>query len=188
MTENHADKELNDIEKMIEQIPEQLKKEPRTENKEIILTKKPEKEYTINNFYDYNLGIKNIEGDYPKLATMDKLVSLSKEEVNKAVLPEYNGDGEFADFAKGFFMHNNTQPKDITSGSLNMQELYDFCIGFDKLNLFAKKVQTITSETVKVKTYVAKSLVSKNESFSEFGYNYIYSTVLETYINEDEIA
>lgn len=155
-------------------------------NKDIILNKKIP-EYTLNNMPAYSLGIKNIEdGNLPVTANLDKLLPLTETEIQKLILPKYDGNGDFADFAKRFFLCNNEENKDrkSTDQEVDMKNIYEFCINNTRLNSISNGVKSYSSEVSKIKSEIAKT--PKHESFNDFGFNYIYSTILELYINEED--
>lgn len=156
------------------------------DNKDTILNKKVP-EYTINNMPPYSLGIKNInDNNLPATADMNKLLPLTELEIQKIILPKYDGNGDFAEFAKRFFLCDNEENKDRknTDQEINMKEIYDFCSNPQGLRNISNRVKTYASEVAKVKAAVIKNMNAKNESFDDLGKVYQYSSVLELYINE----
>lgn len=154
--------------------------------KDIILTKKIE-EYTLNNMPDYEEGIKNIKAH--KLPNLDikKMISESETELQKSLLPTYNGEGEFADFAKRYFLcDNKPNREEVKSTSLNMAEIYAFCLNAKAAVKVLENDQTIFTQTAnKIESEVLNSL-SKNEAVDLTGNKFYYSAVLESFINEEE--
>lgn len=152
--------------------------------KDIILNKKIPK-YTLTNMPAYSEGIKNItDGSVPAKPDFSKLISETEEGIKKYIMPKYDGKGDFTEFCKRFFLCNNEENKDRDSTELNMKDIYEFCVSApaainnikqDRTN-FENEVKKIQAEVLKV----AKEPVK--ESFIE---NLYYSSVLESYINED---
>lgn len=158
------------------------------EHKDTILTKTVEKPYTINNMPTYSLGIKNINSWQQPNYNIKDLVSLSKEDIQKKVINTYDGNGEFSEFAKRYFLCNNTDNKDIlsTNDEVDMKKLYEYCINMPN------DVKRINTDSAKfessIKAAVAATLnASTNESVNVLGRKYIYSSVLEMYINEEDV-
>ena len=158
------------------------------EHKDTILTKTVEKPYTINNMPTYSLGIKNINSWQQPNYNIKDLVSLSKEDIQKKVINTYDGNGEFSEFAKRYFLCNNTDNKDIlsTNDEVDMKKLYEYCINMPN------DIKRINTDSAKfessIKAAVAATLnASTNESVNVLGRKYIYSSVLEMYINEEDV-
>ena len=152
--------------------------------KEVILNKKIEV-YTLNDMPDYQAGIKNITDH--KLVQLDikSIVSLSELDIQKKILPSFNGDGEFVDFAKNYFLCNNTPKKDTKSDQLNMAEIYEFCLNAKSaISNLEKDRDAFISAASKIKQAVLAAPAPKTES-NILGDIYYYSTVLESYINEE---
>lgn len=158
------------------------------DNKDIILNKKVP-EYTINNMPPYSLGIKNINNaNLPATSDINKLLPMTETEIQKTILPKYDGNGDFAEFAKRFFLCDNEENRNevkSTDQEVNMKDIYEFCSNPEGIKQIANKVKTYSSEVAKVKTAIIKNKV-RNESFNDLGKNYHYSSVLEMYINEDD--
>lgn len=158
------------------------------DNKDAILNKQVP-EYTLNNMPQYSLGIKNLQNsNLPVFADIDKLVSMSEEEVKKAVLPEYDGSKEFNEFATRFFLCNNTESKDIPSSNkdeVNMQEIYNFCSSDKILNSIQNDITKYNNEVSRVQSKILNS-VSESSVYHEGASNYLYSMVLEQFINEED--
>lgn len=155
------------------------------DNKDTILNKKVP-EYTINNMPPYSLGIQNINNtNLPATADMSKLLPLTEVEIQKIILPKYDGNGDFAEFAKRFFLCDNKENEDrkSTDQEINMKDIYEFCANPEGIKIIANKVKTYASEVAKVKAEIVRSSVKK-ESFEDLGAVYQYSSVLEMYINE----
>lgn len=155
------------------------------DNKDTILNKKVP-EYTINNMPPYSLGIQNINNtNLPATADMSKLLPLTEVEIQKIILPKYDGNGDFAEFAKRFFLCDNKENEDrkSTDQEINMKDIYEFCANPEGVKIIANKVKTYASEVAKVKAEIVRSSVKK-ESFEDLGAVYQYSSVLEMYINE----
>lgn len=159
-----------------------------TKYKDVILTKKIE-EYTLNNMPEYHLGIKNIKDH--KLVKLDikNMISETEVEIQKKLLTSYNGDGEFADFAKRYFLCDNKPNREevkSTDETIDMKELYAFCIGAkaaittlkNDLKEFETAANTVTKEVL--------NSLPKSESVTLYGEKYYYSQILESYINEEE--
>lgn len=151
--------------------------------KDVILTKKIEP-YTLNDMPDYQAGINNIKNH--KLPTLDikSIVSNSESEIQTKVLPAYKGDGDFVDFAKEYFLSDGNTKKDRKSEDLKMEEIYELCLNSKAtISVLEKDRDTFISTANKIKQAVLSS-TPKTES-SLLGEKYYYSTVLESFINED---
>lgn len=178
----------NIIEKFINKLTEFINRDKKflENNKETILTKKVTPAYTLNNMPAYSLGIKNInEWKEPTTPQFEKLMTMTEKDIQKIFLPAYDGNGEFVDFAKKYFISNNTEAKDRTSEDeeVSMSNLYNYCVEApDNINK-AKKDKSGYDRVVNSISAAMKNM-KVNESYSEFGMNYILSTVLEMYINE----
>lgn len=158
-------------------------------HKDTILTKKVKNPYTINNMPQYSLGIKNIESwQQPANPNIKELSSLSREDIQKKIINSYDGNGEFSDFAKRYFLCNNTDNKDIlsTNDEVDMKKLYEYCINMPN---DVKRINTDSAKfEASIKSAVAATLnTSTNESVNVLGRKYIYSSVLEMYINEENV-
>lgn len=156
-------------------------------NKETILTKKVQPVYTLNNMPPYSEGIKVInEWMPPKTIPAEKLVSMTELDIKKMIIPAYEENkGEFADFAKRYFLCNNGKNEDRKSDDpkeMNMQNIYDYCLNIPQEITKINVLKNSFNNTIK--GIVAMINTHKNESVDEFGRTYLYSTVLETYINE----
>lgn len=157
--------------------------------KDIILNKKVE-EYTLNDMPDYEAGIKNIKDPNNKLKKIDIKTILEKTEdqIRKDMLPAFSGDGDFTEFAKNYFLSNNTNGKDrnIKSTQLNMTEIYSFCVNAkDAIKVLEQDRNTFSAAAESAKNEVIKNIKSTSEAVSIYGEKYYYSSVLESYINED---
>lgn len=183
------------IKKILQQIFEKFKnkiteffnkdKKFLTENKNSIFKEIPE--YTLNNMPQYSLGIKNIENEnLPNTLDPEKIIPLTEVEIQKMILPEYDGKEDFSDFAKRFFLCNNTENKDRQSSDseIDMKNIYEFCMEDKYLKLINNQTNKFNSEVTKIQSYILKS--TNESSFNYLGTNYIYSTVLEEYINEED--
>lgn len=159
-----------------------------TKYKDIILTKKVE-EYTLNDMPDYEAGIKNIKDPNNKLKKLDikTIIDKTEDQIRKDMLPAFSGDGDFTEFTKNYFLCNNTTGKDrnVKSTQLNMTEIYSFCIGAkDAIKVLEQDRDTFSSAAEAAKNEVMKN-ATKTEAVSIYGEKYYYSSVLESYINED---
>lgn len=151
--------------------------------KDVILGKKIEP-YTLNDMPDYQAGINNIKNH--KLPTLDikAIISKSESDIQSMILPAYKGDGEFADFAKEYFLSDGNTKKDRQSTELKMAEIYEFCLNAKStLSVLEKDRDLFISTANKVKSTVL-SASPKTEAAS-LGGKYYYSSVLESFINED---
>lgn len=157
-----------------------------TKYKDIILTKKIE-EYTLNNMPDYQAGINNIKSH--KLINLDIKNMLSETEVDiqKKLLSKYDGNGEFTEFAKRYFLcDNKPNSEEVKSSTLNMAEIYAFCTNAKTAIKTLENDEKLFSQTAdKIKTEVLNSL-PKTEAMDIVGEKFYYSSILETFINEEE--
>lgn len=157
--------------------------------KDIILTKKIP-EYELTNMPPYSLGIKNIKnGAIPVKPDFSKLISLDEEGVKKFIMPKYDGKGDFAEFCKRFFLCNNEENKDRKNTDedpeVNMKSIYEFCISAPAAIKNIKKDRTdFENEAKKIQAEVLK--VSKEPVKESFTGNLYYSSVLESYITEED--
>lgn len=155
-------------------------------NKDTILKKKAPV-YTLNNMPLYSLGINNINnwkvGAAPQL---DKIIGKSEADIQKEILPAYDGNGEFADFAKRYFLCNNTDNKDIKSidQEIAMDKLYKYCSDTIDNYLTAINNDKLAYKTITNTLLNAVNKYQPKNEFVELGSKYLYSTVLEMYINE----
>lgn len=154
--------------------------------KDVILTKKVE-EYTLNNMPEYEAGISNIKAHKMKRIDLNSLISRSEDQIQKELLPAYNGDGEFSDFAKRYFLCNNKPNKsEVKSTELKMAEIYAFCLSAkDAVKTLEGEQKMFEQETDSIKNKVLQSM-KKTETVDLIGRKYYYSTVLEGFVNEDE--
>lgn len=155
--------------------------------KEIILTKKiPDEGNTFNNMPHYEDGIKNITTHIMKTIDIKSNLGKSELQIQQSLLEGYDGTGKFVDYAKGFFTSNNNKqaPRDVKPSELNMEEIYTFCIkAEDSIKKIKADFDKFYNEATRVQNLVLDSL-KKSESTDLSG-KYYYSTVLESYINEE---
>lgn len=152
--------------------------------KDVILTKKVE-EYTLNNMPDYEAGIKNIKAHKLKKLDIKSLLSKTEAEIQKEMLPAFDGN-DFTDFAKRYFLCNNTPNREkVQSTTLNMAELYAFCLGAPAA---IKQLENDQKEFLAAADAAKNAVLqvsAKNESTDMVGRKYYYSSVYETFINEE---
>lgn len=154
--------------------------------KDVILTKKVEP-YKLNNVPDYEAGIKNITNHKLPHIDIKSILSETEDTIKKKVLPAYTGNEELSEFAKKYFLSDNKPNREeVSSETLNMGEIYNFCINAPAAlkNLEADR-DAFIKEANTVKTAVL-NVAAKNESTDLYGYKYYYSSVLESFINEEE--
>lgn len=152
--------------------------------KDVILTKKVEP-YKLNNVPDYEAGIKNITNHTIKRLDIKTMMTQSDDQIRQAVLPQYTGKDEFSEFAKRYFLcDNKPNREEVSSETLNMGEIYNFCVNAPAAIKKLENDQNVfKTEADKIKSEVLKT--AKNESTDLYGYKYYYSSVLESYINEE---
>lgn len=160
-------------------------KEFLTKYKDIILTKKVD-EFTLNDMPDYQAGIKNIKDHKLQKIDISTIVSETEEGIRSKILPAYKGGEDFTEFAKKYFLSNNTEPKDVKSTEIKMAEIYAFCIqAKDAIKVLESDQQTFTTAADNAKNAVINAINKVNtEAYDEFGEKFYYSTVLESYITE----
>ena len=151
--------------------------------KDIILTKKIE-EYKLNNMPDYEAGIKNVVGYKLKHLDIKAILGKTENDIKKELLPSFEGD-DFADYAKKYFLSNNTANKEeVSSTTLKMEELYSFCVNAPAtIKTLEADRDAYVKESEAAKKAVLDS-ISKNEAVDLYGEKYYYSTVHEAFINE----
>lgn len=158
-------------------------KEFLTKNKDAFAKKVAE--FILNNLPDYETGIKNIEGHKLQRLDIKTMVSDSELDIQKKLLPEYTGDGDFAEFAKRYFLCGNKPNREkVSSNSLNMGDIYAFCLGAEnQLARLNNDLNDFNNAASNAKNSVSASI--KTESVNEFGRRLYYSRVLESYVNEE---
>lgn len=154
--------------------------------KDIILTKKIE-EYTLNNMPDYQAGIKNITDHKLKKLDIKSQLSKTEQEIRHELLNAYNDENDFSDFCKRYFLCNNTPNKEkVSSTTLNMAEIYEFCIGAPAAIKKLENDEKEFSSAADAAKNAVLQVSAKTESMNIFGEKYYYSSVYEAFINEDD--
>lgn len=155
-------------------------------HKDNIINKKV-KPYVLNNMPKYSAGIRNIDNtNLPNRIDVNRLESLSELQIQQLILPGYKGDEEFSEYAKRFFLCDNTENKDIqsTDPEIDMVKIYNFCTDTARLNNLNKDIIEVNGEVTKVQSVVTNE-VQESAIKDYLGRNYIYSNVLEAFINEE---
>lgn len=154
--------------------------------KDIILTKKIE-EYTLNNMPDYEAGIKNITDHKLKKLDIKALISKTEQEIQHELLNAYTNENDFSDFCKRYFLCDNKPNKEkVSSTTLNMAEIYAFCIkASDAIKQLENDQKEFSAAADAAKNAVLAA-TPKNESVNLYGEKYYYSSVYEAFINEDD--
>ena len=180
---------LKDIfEKFKQKITEMINesKEFLAKHKDNIITKKV-KPYVLNNMPQYSAGIKNIDNtNLPNRIDVNRLESLSELQIQQLILPGYKGDEEFSEYAKRFFLCDNTENKDreSTDPEVNMGTIYEFLTDNGRLNNLNKDIIEVNGEVTKVQSVVGSDIQESSIIKDFVGTTYIYSNVLEAFINE----
>lgn len=152
--------------------------------KDVILTKKVE-EYALNNMPDYEAGIKNIKAHKLKKLDIKNILSKTEAEIQKELLPAFDGN-DFTDFAKRYFLCNNTPNREkVQSTTLNMAEIYAFCLGAPAAIKALENDQKEFAAAADAAKNAVLQVSAKNEAIDMVGKKYYYSSVLESFINED---
>lgn len=154
--------------------------------KDIILTKKIE-EYTLNNMPDYEAGIKNITDHKLKKLDIKALISKTEQEIQHELLNAYTNENDFSDFCKRYFLCDNKPNKEkVSSTTLNMAEIYAFCIGASSAIKQLENDQKEFSAAADAAKNAVLAATPKNEAVNLYGEKYYYSSVYEAFINEDD--
>lgn len=162
-------------------------KEFLAKHKDNIINKKV-KPYVLNNMPQYSAGIKNIDNtNLPNRIDINKLESLSELQIQQLILPGYKGDEEFSEYAKRFFLCDNTKNEDrqSTDPEINMSNIYNFCTDTTRLNAMNKDIIEVNGEVSKVQAAIVRD-VQESTIRDYMGSKYVYSNVLDVFINEDD--
>ena len=173
---NIFDKFMANVNSLIKKDESFLKK-----YKDTIITKKVDP-YTINNMPDYNKGIANIQKTTVIRFDMTSMKDLSEVELQKKMIPEYK-EGSFKDFCNRYFLDGDTEPKDVRSDTLNMTNLYNFCMDRDKVLNIVKKDQSEMIAAAKSAESAITQAASKTKT-EMFELSKAYSVVYEAVISE----
>lgn len=153
--------------------------------KNIILTKKIE-EYDLNDMPDYQAGINNIRTHKLKRLNLNDIISKEESKIQQELLSSYNGDGEFTEFAKRYFLcDNKPNTPTVKSSSLKMAEIYEFCVKApDTVKILENDLKEFENEANNIQNKVLQTLKESN-IIDIYGEKYYYSSILESFINED---
>lgn len=154
--------------------------------KDIILNKKVE-EYELNNMPDYEAGISNIKSHKLKRLNLNDIISKDESQIQSELLNTYKGDGDFVDFTKRYFLCDNRPNKDtVKSSTLNMNKIYDFCVNApNAIKTLENDLKEFTMEANNIQSKVLSTL-TESTIIDIYGEKYYYSSVLESFINEDK--
>lgn len=180
-----------------------------------IITKVKIDSYQLNDMPNFEAGIKNIKNHKMQHLDIKKILPLNEEQIKQEVLPAYKGTEDYKEVAKRYFLCNNEPNREtVQSETLNMVEIYDFCVNASNaLSQLKSDKDFVLKESDVIKTKVvavangqapdvskaasdaaAKDTTKNNETTKTNESSiedllvdtYYYSSVLETYITEDE--